>query len=183
MNSLGEEEGVSRLKLFAPPLVQIPIFLAFNRGIREISLYVPSSSPSDQLNASTLAQMNDLFTNSGILHIPSLTSPDPLCVLPLLATTLIYTSLEISLRESKVSWLLSFKSLAQSGIIIFMPFLAQLPAASQLYLATTSSLGIAQSVFFKNDKCRKLVGLKGVGGGDSNLEEDRKEFNRRQVNE
>ena len=128
--------GVSIAWIFSPIFVQIPVFVMFSRGVRSIAF----ASPADE----SAFYMQQIFDSGGCFWFENLNLSDPFCILPIAAGGLVYSSLEYSLKDTKSQGFLFFKYVVQGGMIFLTPFLAQLPAASQLYLCTTASLGMAQ---------------------------------------
>lgn len=150
---------VNLFDIFKSPLLQIPFFWYFALDLRRVI---------NGQNDPALAQQ---LVESSFFWITDLTEPDPWYGLPLLTGALLYLNVEVAVGKHSLSGESSSRSNLQSflkdsfqSLAIFMPcFMVQQPSGVQIYLATSMLFTMLQSIAFRNDACREVIGLPPVG--------------------
>ena len=149
---------VNLFDIFKSPMLQIPFFWYFALDLRKV---INGVDP----------QLAQQLVDSSFLWITDLTEPDPWYGLPILTGALLYLNVEVAVGKRALSGETSSRSNLQSflkdafqSLAIFMPcFMVQQPSGVQIYLATSMVFTMAQSVAFRNDACRAVLGLPPVG--------------------
>jgi membrane protein insertase Oxa1/YidC/SpoIIIJ len=149
---------VNLFDIFKSPMLQIPFFWYFALDLRKV---INGVDP----------QLAQQLVDSSFLWITDLTEPDPWYGLPILTGALLYLNVEVAVGKRALSGETSSRSNLQSflkdafqSLAIFMPcFMVQQPSGVQIYLATSMVFTMAQSVAFRNDTCRAVLGLPPVG--------------------
>jgi membrane protein insertase Oxa1/YidC/SpoIIIJ len=160
MRSLYKKNNVNPLGIFTAPLLQIPIFFYFAADLRGI---INGKGDLDLANA-----LQDSGITVGAWEwIPDLTEADPYFVLPIATGALLYLNIELATGKSSLSgetasqanFVKLFRDFFGSVSVLFPCFLATSPAAVQLYLLTSFTFTLGQSVALRNDSVRQLVNL------------------------
>eukprot|EP00574_Skeletonema_japonicum_P006453 CAMPEP_0201735468 /NCGR_PEP_ID=MMETSP0593-20130828/37151_1 /ASSEMBLY_ACC=CAM_ASM_000672 /TAXON_ID=267983 /ORGANISM="Skeletonema japonicum, Strain CCMP2506" /LENGTH=421 /DNA_ID=CAMNT_0048229023 /DNA_START=234 /DNA_END=1499 /DNA_ORIENTATION=- len=157
-------QGVMRLAkvnlfdVLKSPMLQIPFFWYFAIDLRKV---INGLDPE-------LAQQ---LVDSSFFWITDLTEPDPWYGLPILTGALLYLNVEVAVGKRALSGETSSRSNLQlimkdafQSLAIFMPcFMVQQPSGVQIYLATSMVFTMAQSMAFRSNACRSVIGLPPIG--------------------
>eukprot|EP01032_Pedospumella_encystans_P013618 gene13618-15668_t len=135
---------VPKRKLIGYPLMNIGVFMTFVYSVRDLLLKTQDYSLLD----------------GGTLWFVDLASKDATFGLPFAALGLTYLGLELAFRQNSQDNLFSrLKDYGQSGIILFLPFVTQLPAGVFCYWIPSSIFAITQSQILKGPYAQKLFNI------------------------
>ena len=137
--------------MFGGTLVMLPSFLVFvlttRRMIRD-------------------PELGGALADGGALWFNNLTVPDETFVLPLLAVSLTYVNLELSLGKSPPGTVLNWlKDKGQMLLMMGLPLTTGLPQGVFLYWVTSASYGLVQTTALRSDGVRAALGLPPMGPG------------------
>jgi len=149
-------------KLFLPLYIQIPVWLFNSIALRNLSLM--RASP-ERLASSPVEERFLQLGTEGALWFPSLTSPDPFFILPVIvgatfATNIFLTSIRNRPPETVINVTKYEKrmSIFLYGIAVLMvPLSAIQPSALPLYWATSGAIGIVHNLIVISPKFKKIV--------------------------
>jgi YidC/Oxa1 family membrane protein insertase len=142
------------MKAVALPVTNLAMFVTFVGATRDV--IAKAGGGGDQ--------QWEGMNREGALWFHDLTMADSTMLLPILAITSSWIGLELALggggggAGAQPSLIRSLKFLAQSTLVLSMPFVAQLPAGVFMYWIPSSLFSIAQGIILRSGRQqRRLV--------------------------
>lgn len=140
---------VSLAPVVLPPLFNLGVFFLFVYSVRD------------------LLTLHDV-SNGGAFWFQDLKEADSTMLLPFIALSCTYTSLEITMQNANDgTFLKKLKDIFQTCTILFLPLSAQLPCGVFCYWIPSSVFIIIQSLLLRNDNMRKVLRIPPVTGKPS----------------
>jgi len=133
--------GVSMKYMFAPLIVQFPLFISVFFGLRRLTELYPS------------------MKEGGLLWFTDLTAPDPTYSLPLLTAACLLTSIEMG-GEVKSAQVNSevFKNVGRGVAILTVPLTMHFATGLFVYFLTTNVYTVGQIAILKQPKLKQMLG-------------------------
>ncbi|XP_057661340.1 mitochondrial inner membrane protein OXA1L [Diorhabda carinulata] len=129
-----KEKGVNPLKNMVVPLAQMPIFISFFMGLRQMA-----NVPVDSLRT------------GGILWFTDLTLPDQYFLMPIITSATLYATIELGTDTAKLSSqnMQLMKYVLRGLPLIILPFTFNFPGAILCYWVSSNFISLAQVGFLR----------------------------------
>lgn len=134
-----KEKGVNPFKNMVVPLVQMPIFISFFMGLREMA-----NVPVDSLKT------------GGLYWFTDLTVPDQFYIMPIITSLTLWATVELGADSAKLSSqnMMVMKYVLRALPIIIFPFTINFPGALLCYWVSSNFISLAQVGFLRIPKVR-----------------------------
>lgn len=134
---------VSMLEIIAYPVANLSVFMTFIYSIKDM---IVNSKHDDMLTG-------------GVFWFIDLTVKDETFILPMLAIAVSYYSLDVGFLKNHGKFLLLFKDLLQSSLLVSIPFIYLLPSGVFFYWIPSSICGIIQNNLVRNINFQRIFKL------------------------
>ena len=132
-------------RILGLPLINLAVFVTFIMSIRDMII-------GDH-------EYDALFTEE-LFWLDGLHMKDKTMLLPIGAVAMSYIALEVSFAASTASrLLLLIKDVLQCGFILFLPYVAPLPAGVFFYWIPSSAVGMLQTLLLRRPMFMRIMGI------------------------
>lgn len=150
---LFQRENVHPFKSVVIILLQLPVWLSFSVGMRNMCFMLP------QINSATLKDYNEL-THGGFGWIQNLIETDQFYILPVMIGVVSLSILEVQrvafdTKPTKFSKI--YTNFLRILFVSFVPLTAFVPSGLCLYWVTNNGCALAQALLLLSPKFRRLV--------------------------
>lgn len=126
------------------PLVNLSVFMTFVISVRNLIEYDPIG----------------VMSCGGMLWFKDIAAVDPTMALPITALLSTYVSLDLAFSDKGDNALMyKFKDIAQTIVILSLPFVTALPSGVFCYWIPSSLFGIAQTLTLRSPRALKLLNI------------------------
>ncbi|KAK9886749.1 hypothetical protein WA026_018401 [Henosepilachna vigintioctopunctata] len=139
-----KEKGVNPLKNMVVPLAQMPIFLSFFIGLRQMA-----NAPVESLKT------------GGLWWFTDLTLPDQFYLMPVITSITLWATIELGTDSAKLSSqnLQTMKYVLRALPVFILPFTINFPGAILVYWASSNFVSLAQVGFLKIPAVREYFNI------------------------
>lgn len=140
---LWKKNNVNPLKALAVPLFQLPLFITFFFGIRQMGEYYPA------------------LAEGGLLWFPDLVAHDPYFVLPVLNGASFLLMVELNAHDQAVEHeqAATFKTAMRALAFIMVPVTMYTPASVFMYWIPNNFISLAQTRVLKTEPMKKYFNI------------------------
>ena len=123
------------------PIVQLPMFISFFVGLKEMGSQYPG------------------FSSGGDFWFPDLTAPDSLLILPIVNSATFLLMLELGSAEVQTNDSEQMKNVLRVIGVAMVPLTMSICNGVQVYWVTSNIFSILQALFLKNKSVKKQFGI------------------------